>query len=105
MMWHVEVRYVRGSEYPFLAYAVHKNGKVEREGRYAKAFDAFLHAKSFVASLNRLHRYAGKYEGKDRLVGKLIDLQKLMPQYKVFKNSLKNMLKTCEEIAKRRENK
>ena len=67
--WEIQVRYKDGLYY---AYAVHTNGKVEREGSYPEKISAILAASDFVSSLNRLHRYAGKYKGIDKLVGRKI---------------------------------
>jgi hypothetical protein len=64
--WFPQVHFHDGR---YIAYAIHTNGKVEREGSYPEKIDAILNASDLSNMLNLYHRYAGKYAGTDKLFG------------------------------------
>ena len=77
--WFPEVRIKDGRYY---AYAIHTNGKVEREGSYLEKIDAILSASDLSNMLNLYHRYAGKYAGTDELIGTKIPQKDIDDQLK-----------------------
>lgn len=91
---------VHAHENLFIAYAVHTSGKVEREGAYKDKIDGILNAHSFARILNQYHRYAGKYEGKDKLLGDPIPQEEIDATidrhdkaWKVYMEKMKPFLK------------
>jgi hypothetical protein len=54
----------------YVAFAIHSNGKVEREGSYQDKLSAILSACDLASMLNLYHRSGKAYDGKDKLVGR-----------------------------------
>ena len=80
------------------SYAVHTNGKVEKAGERKNLNDAILCADELTNMLNQYHRYAGKYEGKDIIVGRRVSTLKVNRILKRQSDALRNFLKKEREI-------
>jgi hypothetical protein len=93
--WFPQVHFHEGR---YIAYAIHTNGKVEREGSYPEKINAILSASSLSDMLNLYHRYAGKYAGIDKLYGKKIPQKDIDDQLERSKLAWQEYKKAMESI-------
>lgn len=95
--WRLSIRRTKGP-YPYIAYAIHSNGKVEREGCYREFSHAITAGGDLVRVLNLHHLYGGKYQGTDVLRGREIDPQKIESKSKVISAAIKKLVAANKRI-------
>lgn len=95
--WNIGV-FFESKNKRYHCYAIHTNGKVEKAGWNINLTNAVLLASDLVQALNRDHRYAGKYEGKDEIVGTKVSNSKINKIIKEQDEATKKFLASHKKI-------
>jgi hypothetical protein len=96
--WEPQVYFEKSQKHPYIAYAVHTNGKVELAGHRSDFQSAVLCADELSNMLNRYHRYGGKYKGKDKLIGERVEHEKVKKELDFWHEKTKIFMKRHKEI-------
>lgn len=96
--WNLVIRHKIKDQFPYIAYAVHRHGKVEREGRYLKLDDAISAGGDLVRMLNLYSLHAGKNEGKDKLEGRKLDSKKIDDRAKFLTKAIHKLIAANKRI-------